>query len=161
MWSATRESVPGLRAQVAEALARVPVSIGTQAGMDVVEEESLAEVDAAPTQTGVVPATQHGAAGTRIQGDSPLPTDRLEGIICSFSWPCGEALAIIACESGFDPYEVGPYRSRGLMMIHPVHAWRFERLGWDYWTDVFVPERNLAIAAEIYAEQGWRPWTCA
>ena len=44
------------------------------------------------------------------------------------------------------------------MQLMPIHAWRFTRQGWDYWVDVFVPERNVAIAYELYLEQSWNPW---
>jgi len=73
--------------------------------------------------------------------------------------------AIAYCESAgfrasvvYGP-ETGSLGERGLMQLHPIHAWRFERRGWT-WDDAFDPAKNLAIARELYDEQGVRPWAC-
>lgn len=82
-------------------------------------------------------------------------------------WPVDEALLVILgptprCptgESTGNPLAVGSAGERGLMQLAAVHAWRFARRGWT-WDDAFDPERNIAIAHEIYLESGWQPWTC-
>lgn len=43
----------------------------------------------------------------------------------------------------------------------PVHAWRFAARGWSFYDDALVPERNIAIAYDIWSDSGWRPWSCA
>ncbi len=79
-------------------------------------------------------------------------------IVAAYDWP--GAFAIVDCESGWNPLAVSWTGSRGLFQLMPVHAWRFAQRGWDYWVDVFVPERNVAIAYELWVEQGWAPWDC-
>ena len=81
-------------------------------------------------------------------------------IVAAYDWPLNEAFAVVDCESNWNPLAVSWAGSRGLMQLMPVHAWRFSSRGWDYWTDVFVPERNVAIGYEIWSEQGWFPWGC-
>jgi MFS family permease len=68
------------------------------------------------------------------------------------------ALRVLACESGGNPYAVGSQGERGLMQLHPVHAAKFLARGWT-WDDAFVPERNLAVAHDIYLAEGWTPWS--
>lgn len=91
----------------------------------------------------------------------------LSELICSFRFPCEAAIRIFRCESAnfrrdivFGP-TVSPTNDRGISQINAVHAGRFTKRGWDYYVDAFVPERNLAVAEEIYLDQGWSPWTCA
>ena len=60
-------------------------------------------------------------------------------------------------ESGFNCGAVGAAAERGLFQIHPVHRARFTKYGgWDKALDCTV---NALVAAEIWREQGWGPWT--
>lgn len=43
----------------------------------------------------------------------------------------------------------------------PVHAWRFTARGWSFYDDSLVLEWNVAVAFDLWSEQGWRPWACA
>jgi len=96
-----------------------------------------------------------------------LPLPGLQELICSYRWPCEIATEIFRCESvNFRPDvvygpTVSPTRDRGIAQINEVHAEKFTRRGWDYYTDAFVPARNLTIAEEIYLDQGFGPWMCA
>ena len=85
----------------------------------------------------------------------------LGATVARYGWPINEAFAVVDCESGWDPLAVSWAGARGLMQLMSVHAWRFARRGWDYWVDVFVPERNVAIGYELWLEQGWGIWSCA
>ncbi len=82
----------------------------------------------------------------------------LAEIVAAHGWPTFTAFAVVDCESGWNPLAVSWAGARGLFQLMPVHAWRFTRRGWSYWTDAFVPARNVAIAYEIYMDQGWAPW---
>ena len=76
---------------------------------------------------------------------------------------------MFSCESaGFRPDVVyGPTVSRtndrGVAQINVIHAWRFAEKGWDYFVDAFVPERNLAVAWDIYVSRNYSfaAWSCA
>lgn len=90
------------------------------------------------------------------------PLDGLEALICSYSWPCAEALAVARCESGVDAAgrlagtaAVGG-SSYGLFQINAVHAYRWPQF-WDEWMD---PTKNTEWAFQLWSEQGWSPWTC-
>ena len=71
-----------------------------------------------------------------------------------------EARAVARCiranenRSG-DPYAIGALGERGDFQIHPVHSWRFKG-GFD---DAFNRYINTYVAAQIYEEQGFTPWT--
>ena len=66
-----------------------------------------------------------------------------------------EALRVMTCESGGDPhaYNAGNY---GLMQISYVHAAKVN----GSLSRLFEPEENLRVAAIIYADSGWIPWSC-
>jgi hypothetical protein len=92
-----------------------------------------------------------------------VPTDGLEALVCSYSWPCQEALAVARCESGVDSagrldgiFAASSRSSYGLFQINSVHARRFPEF-WESWMD---PAKNTAWAFQIWSEQGWRPWSC-
>jgi len=81
--------------------------------------------------------------------------------LCEYEWDCGYVSWLIGCESSWVTTNVSWAGARGLMQIMPVHADKFAAHGWDYWADVFVPERNIAIGYEVYLEWGgWGPWDC-
>lgn len=80
----------------------------------------------------------------------------IEGLICSYPWPCEQALAVAWCESRYDPAAYNPSGASGLFQIIPYwHSWR---LGPG--ESLFDPAVNVRVAYELYAEQGWRPWVC-
>ena len=95
------------------------------------------------------------------------PVD-IRAIICSAPWPCADALLVVygptppnerapfGCpngESGGNRLAVSRGGHRGLFQLYDGHAWRFERRGWT-WDDAFDPERNVAIAYELWLDQG-------
>jgi LysM repeat protein len=126
---------------------------------------------ATPTRT---PSSRRTPTPVSARGNVYKPAD-LRPILNDYSWPVAEALQVIfgptppnprsprGCpngESAGNARIVGGAGERGLFQISPVHRWRFTRRGWS-WADAFVPERNIAIAFEIYSEaKGWWPWSC-
>mgnify|MGYP001388050227 CR=1 FL=1 len=75
--------------------------------------------------------------------------DGIEGLVCSYEWPCGEALAVARCESGLDPNAVSPDGANiGVFQINVVHG---------YYPGLIA---NVAKAYEIWRDQGWAPWSC-
>lgn len=72
-----------------------------------------------------------------------------------------QAYEVLRCESNHrvDAYNrvsgaVGPWQ------IHPVHAARAARMGYT-WAEIATdPQANTDVAAAIWQEQGWAPWSC-
>lgn len=66
------------------------------------------------------------------------------------------------CETGqtLDPNSTGDEGEVGLLQIHPrYHTERAAKFGWTM-ADLYDPAKNVTVAADIYAESGWQPWTC-
>jgi hypothetical protein len=99
-------------------------------------------------------------ASTALEAASE-PGD-LEALVCSFAWPCEEALAVARCESGtdmsgrLDDPSATNGTSYGLFQINEIHAGRFPDF-WEAWTD---PVTNATWAFELWSEDGWQPWSC-
>jgi hypothetical protein len=115
-----------------------------------------------------------GSAMFHQQGTTPDAGGGGEGVvypvgdwrilICSYPWPCEEALAVVYgtsnCpdgESGGDPwaYNNGCY---GLFQVSCVsHRSRFE----GECEVLYDPQVNVRVAYDIYVDNGgWSPWTC-
>ena len=72
-----------------------------------------------------------------------------------------EAIRVAHCESTLRPGAISPGGGNwGLFQINRVHQGRVAALGFD-WQEMLHPWQNAQVAADIWAEQGWRPWTCA
>lgn len=96
-----------------------------------------------------------------------VPANDIERLVCSYSWPCGEALRIMWCESGGDPTTWVPWTATatpddgvaGLFQIathaNGVRQW----VGWD----LFDPAQNVEAAYIMWSGNGgsWYPdWAC-
>jgi len=78
-------------------------------------------------------------------------------VICSYPWPCSEAVAIAQCESTLRPDAISwTGESFGLFQVHSLHAYRWPDF-WESWSD---PVRNTEYAFELWSEHGWAPWDC-
>jgi hypothetical protein len=84
-------------------------------------------------------------------------------LICSYPWPCHEAVRVVYCESRGKHDAYNSERSYGLFQIYaPMHGWR---VGGQLQL-LFNPETNVRVAWDIYAEAqrirgyGWQPWSC-
>jgi soluble lytic murein transglycosylase-like protein len=121
-----------------------------------------ASVEQAATETAAVytPPSPPSPVPSVGSGDSSRPCGGWESAVAAYSWDTATACAVLVCESQGDPSATGSLGERGLMQLHPVHAGRFEAHGWSF-ADAYDPSRNLAIAHEIWSEQGWNPWSCA
>ena len=70
-----------------------------------------------------------------------------------------ESVPVVWAESRGDPEAINPTSGTcGLLQIHPIHWRRFAYRGLDFWADCTDPATNLAVAQEIWQEQGWKPW---
>lgn len=96
-----------------------------------------------------LPALDEGEGAMDALLGSP-PVSAIESVICSFPWPCQEALAVAQCESRLDPGAVGRYGERGLFQVWP-----------EMWGPVpSDPAGQAAQAYAIWREHGWGPWSC-
>lgn len=87
-----------------------------------------------------------------------------EGIVTGFARfgpkVAEQALVIAECESSLDPDATGNLGERGLMQVYPrYHAGRVAAMGYRL-EDLYDPQVNVEVAADIYAESGWVPWSC-
>ena len=72
-----------------------------------------------------------------------------------------QAIRVAHCESTLRHDAISPGGGNwGLFQINTVHRGRVEAMGYA-WDQMLLPYENARVAADIWAEQGWRPWTCA
>jgi len=72
-----------------------------------------------------------------------------------YPWPVHEAMAVLRCESGGNPLARGAVGEAGLFQLRPeYHAWRAQG------GDLYDGPANIMAAYSLYADQGWRPWSC-
>jgi hypothetical protein len=79
-----------------------------------------------------------------------------EALICTYSWPCEQALRVAQCESRWQAGALSPGGHIGLFQLAPMHA---RRIGATP-SALFDPEINVAVAFHLWSESGWRPWAC-
>lgn len=118
----------------------------------------------------------HGLATDGVAPPAPPPTPTIlptpakwsvTDIICSYSWPCDQALAVARCESNLNPnawnriqvwmtvpgYGYVANHATGLFqMLIPLHSWRFAG------ADPYDAEANARAAHSLWLERGWQPW---
>lgn len=72
-----------------------------------------------------------------------------------------EAVRVASCETGgtFDPNATNGQHLGLFQISRAYHADRVQRMGY-LWAQLADPEVNALVAADIYAESGWGPWTC-
>ena len=121
---------------------------------------ALAEAAPSPTprsgNVGNTDSSNNGRMEARVRGRAPSrPSGDIAALISSYPWPAQQALAVAACEGG--ETSVGIYGHRGYFQIGEVHLGRIHRLGYT-WDDMLVAGPNIAVALDLWDEQGWVPW---
>ena len=72
-----------------------------------------------------------------------------------------QAVQVARCESGLNGFAISPGGGNwGLFQINRVHAGRVAAMGYS-WEQMRNSWENSVVAADIWAQQGWRPWSCA
>jgi len=108
------------------------------------EAEALSEV----VRATLLPARElHGAT----------PPAGIAAAIRLYDWDWAWAERTAFCESRWNPLAEGRAGERGLMQIHPIHIPRIQRLGYT-WAQMYEVGPNLAVAFDLWSEQGTRPW---
>jgi hypothetical protein len=148
----TRESAPEERAFVLErgAAARIVVTPSPTPSPTPAPTASPAP---APPPTPAPPPPQ--PVVTPAPG-SPLSAEQIQALVCSYAWPCDEALRVMWCESGGRPSAIGRGANYGLFQMNQVHARRIP----EFWTSWMDPVKNIEWAYQLWLRQGWRPWGC-
>jgi len=63
-----------------------------------------------------------------------------------------QLVRVAACESGFDPYAVGPGGERGLFQFHPNGEWSYA--AW------YGPYEQIELAAQLFSQGRSDGWVC-
>lgn len=102
-----------------------------------------------------------GNQGAQIQLATISPVGDVEAAI-HLAWgnEGTRAVRVARCESGLRPAaRNGPHA--GLFQVNVrIHAARIARMGFTT-AQMYEAGPNIAVAHALWAEQGWRPWTCA
>jgi len=85
-----------------------------------------------------------------------LSKAEIQTLVCTYPWPCEQALKVMWCESGGKPWAIGRGANYGLYQINHVHARRIP----DFWTAWMNPAKNIEWGYALWARQGWKPWAC-
>ena len=95
---------------------------------------------------------------SRLHGRGIANEFYIRALICSYPWPCAEALEVAWCESRFEPNAVSPDgQNFGLFQVNLVHL---GRVGGDR-TSLLDAATNVRVAYAIWRDNaGWGPWAC-
>jgi hypothetical protein len=70
-----------------------------------------------------------------------------------------QAVRVARCESTLNPQATNGHHAGLFQVAEPYHRARITRLGFT-WAQMLEPAPNTAVAADLYAESGWQPWSC-
>ena len=87
------------------------------------------------------------------------PSDVRAAVCAAFGPECERALRVAWCESTWRTDAVSRGGHRGLFQLSRIHQARAARLGFT-WDQMLELGPNVAVALDIFVEQGWRPWSC-
>lgn len=109
---------------------------------------------------------QASAAAVVVPDSAPPPDGDAAAAAIAQWFPNNyqSAYNVASCEStgghGLDPSAVSPGGGNwGLFQINTVHKERVANMGYS-WDQILDPYINAEVAASIYGEQGWGPWSC-
>lgn len=144
------------------AATNVQTTSGTTVPGPMVEHTTMTPDVTMPTTTTVPPTTTSTAPPARPVVFTGSVPDIIRSVFARFGADVAEeAVRVSQCETGgtFDPRSTGAAGERGPMQVHPVHRDRVERMGFT-WDQMYEPGPNAEVAAALYAEAGWQPWSC-
>ena len=157
--------VLGIVGRINDGPVKVDASMSYVRPLAAAEPTTTTNTTAAPTITTTAAPARKAASTTTTP--PVVPANDIEQAIVGGFARFGPAVArqaidVADCESvGLNPTATGAAGERGLFQIHPdYHQERIARLGFT-WDQMYEVGPNIAVAADLYAEQGWSPWTCA
>ena len=103
------------------------------------------------------PRSGDGVLGLRSHAHPATPPADIAAAIRAYDWPWGWAERTAFCESGYRRLAEGKAGERGLMQIARAHLDRIHSLGFT-WAQMYEVGPNLAVAYDLWAEQGPSPW---
>lgn len=81
--------------------------------------------------------------------------ERMEGYAEQYHVSLGLAKSIVRCESGFNPYAVGPTKDHGYwQFVFRFWGKELAAKGWD----IYKPEDNLEAGFWVLSQYGTFPW---
>lgn len=104
----------------------------------------------------MVPTTEPLILPERAQDDL---TDVEWAIHAAFGAEGSRAVRVARCESSLNPAAVNGSHAGLFQLSGTYHRERAARLGYS-WSDMFTVFGNVAVAYDLWLEQGWAPWTC-
>lgn len=78
-------------------------------------------------------------------------TGDVVSLICSYDWPCGEAVAVATCES-----QLQPWANNGNTFIGLFQIWTGNAPS----ANLFDAAVNVRVAYTLWQRNGWAPWQC-
>lgn len=141
-----------------------PTKVDARSFVPVVDETTTTTTTEAPTTTSTAPPTTLAPQTRKAVFQAAYASEVAELIREGFArfgaTVVEEALSVSWCESRHvatarNGVHVGPFQLSGT-----YHRERAARMGFT-WEQVATEARaNIAVAADLYAEQGWGPWQC-
>lgn len=101
-------------------------------------------VDAPQAELPKTPPSTYGVERWRALVSAYFPTEVVD-----------QVLRVMTCESSGNPSAFNG-ANYGLMQINAVHAAKVN----GPLSRLYEPEENLRVAAIIWRDQGWGPWSC-
>jgi len=125
-------------------------------------QEVVAPPTVEPLRAATPPLVVDGLEDAREQMPKLVPGTSIEALICSYSWPCEQALRIAMCEStmGQNPDAYADWNpNKGAFQIWEGHLPYLARVAGI--TNLLDDAQNVE-AAWILSEEGttWHRWAC-
>ena len=91
-----------------------------------------------------------------MQPVPPAGVEQWRALVSQYNWPVEQVLEVIRCESGGRNVASPDGQNIGPLQVNVIHSGKL-REGESLWE----PEVSIRIAYEIWADQGWGPWSCS
>lgn len=103
------------------------------------------------------PGGTSGDATSGGEGIAGCERACIEQLIAGYTWPVDEALRVADCESDFVERAISPDgQNLGVFQINVIHR---ARVG-GVVARLLEARTNVAVAFDIWRDQGWGPWSC-